>query len=50
MAIGRILEPHVGEVVLGHAKDVRAISHARVKTEGSVSPTTLDRVLVTAAG
>src|SRR4051794_219469 len=32
LAIARILEPHVAEVVLAHAKDVRAISHARVKT------------------
>jgi transposase len=33
LAIARILEPHVGEVVLAHAKQVRAISHARVKTD-----------------
>jgi transposase len=33
LAIARILEPHVAEVVLAHAKDVRAISHARVKTD-----------------
>ncbi len=33
MAITEILEPHVGEVVLAHAKQVRAISHARVKTD-----------------
>src|SRR5215217_3732112 len=33
LAIARILEPHVGEVLLAHAKDVRAISHARVKTD-----------------
>jgi transposase len=33
LAITRILEPHVAEVVLAHAKLVRAISHARVKTD-----------------
>jgi transposase len=33
LAIARILEPHVGEVVFAHAKQVRAISHARVKTD-----------------
>jgi transposase len=33
LAIARSLEPHVGEVVLAHAKQVRAISHARVKTD-----------------
>jgi transposase len=33
LAIARILEPHVAEVVLAHAKDVRAIGHARVKTD-----------------
>jgi transposase len=33
LAIARILEPHFGEVVLAHAKQVRAISHARVKTD-----------------
>lgn len=33
LAITRILEPHVAEVVLAHAKQVRAISHARVKTD-----------------
>lgn len=32
LAIARIIAPHVGEVVLAHAKQVRAISHARVKT------------------
>ena len=32
-AIARILEPHVAEVVFAHAKLVRAISHARVKTD-----------------
>ena len=31
LAIARILEPHVAEVVLAHAKQVRAISHARVE-------------------
>ena len=31
-AIAGILEPHVSEVVLAHAKQVRAISHARIKT------------------
>jgi transposase len=33
LAIARILEPHVAEVVLAHAKQVRAISHAKVKTD-----------------
>jgi transposase len=33
LAIARILQPHVAEVVLAHAKQVRAISHARVKTD-----------------
>lgn len=33
LAIARILQRHVGEVVLAHAKQVRAISHARVKTD-----------------
>lgn len=33
LAIARILEPHVSEVLLAHAKDVRAISHAKVKTD-----------------
>jgi transposase len=33
LAIARILEPHVGEVVLAHARHVRAISHAKVKTD-----------------
>ena len=33
LAIARILEPHVREVVIAHAKQVRAISHARVKTD-----------------
>jgi transposase len=33
LAIARILKRHVCEVVLAHAKQVRAISHARVKTD-----------------
>jgi transposase len=33
LPIARILELHVGEVVLAHDKQVRAISHARVKTD-----------------
>jgi transposase len=33
LAIARILQPYVAEVVLAHAKQVRAISHARVKTD-----------------
>jgi transposase len=33
LAIARLIEPHVAEVVLAHAKQVRAISHARVKTD-----------------
>jgi hypothetical protein len=33
LAIARILAPHVAEVALAHAQQVRAISHARVKTD-----------------
>jgi transposase len=33
LAIARILQPHCGEVVIAHTKQVRAISHARVKTD-----------------
>jgi transposase len=33
LAVARILEPHCQEVVIAHAKQVRAISHARVKTD-----------------
>ncbi len=33
LAIARILEPHVAEVLVAHAKDARAISHAKVKTK-----------------
>jgi transposase len=33
LAVARILEGHVAEVVLAHAKQVRAISHAKVKTD-----------------
>ena len=33
LAIARILAPPVAEVVLAHAKQVRAISHARVKID-----------------
>ena len=33
LAIARILQPSVAEVVLAHAKQVRAISHARIKTD-----------------
>jgi transposase len=33
LAIAHIIAPHVGEVVLAHAKHLRAISHAKVKTE-----------------
>jgi transposase len=33
LAILRILEPHVGEVVLAHPKQLRAISHAKVKSD-----------------
>ncbi len=32
LAIARIIEPHVAEVVLAHAQQARAINHARVKT------------------
>jgi len=33
LAIARIVAPYVAEVLLAHAKDVRAISHAKVKTD-----------------
>ena len=33
LAIARILEPHVGEVVLAHPKKLRAICEAKVKTD-----------------
>jgi transposase len=33
LAILRILEPHVAEVVLAHPKQLRAISHAKVKSD-----------------
>jgi transposase len=33
LAIVRILEPHVGEVVVAHSKQLRAISHAKVKSD-----------------
>ncbi|HET9117236.1 MAG TPA: IS110 family transposase [Pseudonocardiaceae bacterium] len=33
LAIARILEPHCKEVLIAHAKHVRAISHAKVKTD-----------------
>ena len=33
LAIARIIAPHVAEVVLAHAEQVRAISHVRVKTD-----------------
>lgn len=33
MAIARILSPHVGRVVVANAQEVRAISHARVKSD-----------------
>ena len=33
LAILRILEPHVDEVVLAHPKQLRAISHAKVKSD-----------------
>jgi transposase len=29
LGIARILEPHVGEVVVAHSNQLRAISHAR---------------------
>ena len=32
-AIARILKPHVGEVIVTNAAEVRAISHARVKSD-----------------
>lgn len=33
LAIARLIEPHVGEVVLANARQLKAISHARVKTD-----------------
>lgn len=33
LAIAKILAPHCQEVVIAHARQVRAISHARVKTD-----------------
>ena len=33
LAIARILQPHCREVIIAHTKQVRAISHARVKTD-----------------
>jgi len=36
MEIARIIEPHVARVVVANAQDVRAISHARVKTAPSI--------------
>jgi transposase len=33
LAIARILAPHVAEVVLAHPKRLRAISHAKIKTD-----------------
>jgi transposase len=33
LAIARILEPHCAEVVIAHAQQVKAISHALVKTD-----------------
>ena len=33
LAIVRILEPHVDQVVVAHPKQLRAISHAKVKSD-----------------
>jgi transposase len=33
LAIARIIEPHVDDVVLAHPKRLRAISHAKLKTD-----------------
>jgi transposase len=33
LAIARLIQPHVGEVVLANARQLKAISHARVKTD-----------------
>jgi transposase len=33
LAIARIIEPHVAEVMLANARQLKAISHARVKTD-----------------
>jgi transposase len=33
LAVARIIQPHLAEVVLAQAKQLRAISHARVKTD-----------------
>jgi transposase len=44
LAIARIIEPHVGEVVLAHARKVRAIAEAKVKTD-AVDACTLAELL-----
>ena len=44
LAIARILAPHVGEVVLAHARKVRAIAEAKVKTD-AVDACTLAELL-----
>ncbi len=33
LAIARLIEPHAAEVVLANARQLKAISHARVKTD-----------------
>jgi transposase len=43
-AIARILEPHVAEVLVANASEVRAISHARVKSD-NFDARTLARLL-----
>ncbi|MGZ8634053.1 MAG: IS110 family RNA-guided transposase [Solirubrobacteraceae bacterium] len=43
-AIARILQPHVAEVVVANASEVRAISHARVKSD-NFDARTLARLL-----
>ncbi len=42
MEIARILEPHVARVVVANAQEVRAISHARVKSDRFDSRTLAD--------
>ena len=46
MEIARILEPHVGRVVVANAAEVRAIAHARVKSD-RFDAATLARLLST---
>lgn len=44
LAIARVVEPHVGEVVLAHSRKLRAIAEAKVKTD-AVDACTLAELL-----